>query len=214
MHTSANSGCNIQVQAVHYCFVAKTHTHTHTYWQSSQQPCIYTCSHNIPGELYNGNRLIVTHVTRAAQRSSLEDSKHRGRENIKCKFLSSYIKMQQAQTKYISIMTVAWCAYGALVSPWQALHGKWAASPTASFMNSRGFVCPPALAALTLNAAAPSQTGGQLHSTFMMSVQSNLKTAGRCLRARCSGIVLSRPPWKKCKKNAKKTWKIGNTVIH
>lgn len=33
-----------------------------------------------------------------------------------------------------------------------------------------GFVCPLALAELTLNATAPSQTGGQLHPTFMTSV--------------------------------------------
>lgn len=101
--------------------------------------------------------------------------------------------MQPAQTKCISIMTLAWCAYGALASPRQALHVKWAAAPAASFMNSRGFVCPRALAALTLNAAAPSQTGGQLYSTFMTSVHPNFKATGQSVWAPaparcCAGV--------------------------
>jgi len=71
-------------------------------------------------------------------------------------------------------MTVARCAYGALASPRQALHAKWAASPAASFRNSRGSVRPVALAALTLN-ATPRETGRQLYSTFMTSVLPSFK---------------------------------------
>ena len=128
----------IQVQALIHKLIqnhiARINTHTHTLGKRKHTAAM--CLHM---QSQHARRIVHmrTH-TRAAQRSSLGASKQR--ENIKCKFfLSCYIKMQPAQTKCISIMTLAWCAYGALASPRQALHVKWAAAPAASFMNSRGF---------------------------------------------------------------------------
>lgn len=110
--------------------IASINTHTLSKTKHTAAMCLHMQSQHARG---------IVHM-HAAQRSSPGASKQRGIERIKnVNFLSCYIKMQPAQTKCISIMTLAWCAYGALASPRQALHVKWAAAPAASFMNSRGF---------------------------------------------------------------------------
>lgn len=101
--------------------------------------------------------------------------------------------MQPAQTVYFDNDSGLVCIWAVAPPPAGAACGM-----------SCCFVClfhelsgarPPALAALTLNATPPSQTGGPCYSTFMMSAHAHFKTTGRGVRgAECSQKYL----WKGC----------------